>query len=526
MRNFVTRFALVLCVVGALAALAGSVDRAGASPQAGSTLTIGLSTDPDTLDPTLDHTLVGRLVLLYMCSKLYDMNAQGQIVPQIAAALPQVSKNRLTDTIKIRPGLKFNDGTPLTAAAVKETLVRAQTLPGSQRATDVSPITSIQTVGATTVILHLKTPDSALTSALADRAGAIMSPTALAKEGSNFGANPVCSGPFMFKDRVPNDHITLVKSPYYWQKQQVHLSSIIFKPMPDPNARIQALKAGDIQIAQGIQPDYVPAMEGNKNIHIIKAVLLASTEMPINVGNKSGVVAPYANVGTPLAQSADLRQAWSLAIDRVTLNKVVYGGLSEPGCFPLPPTSAWYKPTTKGIPCDLHANLARAQQLVKASGFSTPITVHLLAMSTDSRLAQVIQSMEQQAGFNVVIDLQDFATWVNDLNTGKFDVSVFAGQSGAPDPDYAYYSNVWDPGIVNWDGYSNPQVLRDLQYARIVTSTASRSTYYNAALKILQTDQPIVYIGYPADYTGVSTSVTGVQEYGDGMVRAMFAQMH
>ena len=79
----------------------------------GGTLVIGLAEDPDALDPTLARTFVGRIVFLHMCEKLYDLDSKLHIVPQLAAALPQVSKDKLTYTIKIRTGIKFNDGTPL-----------------------------------------------------------------------------------------------------------------------------------------------------------------------------------------------------------------------------------------------------------------------------------------------------------------------------------------------------------------------------------------------------------------------------
>src|SRR5215212_9443476 len=85
----------------------------------GGTLRIGLAEDPDALDPTLARTFVGRMIFMHMCQKLYDINAKLEIVPQLAAAMPKFSTNKKTITIKLRSGLKFNDGTPFTAAAVK-----------------------------------------------------------------------------------------------------------------------------------------------------------------------------------------------------------------------------------------------------------------------------------------------------------------------------------------------------------------------------------------------------------------------
>ena len=102
---------------------------------------IGLTAgEPDALDPTLARTFSGREVFLTFCEKLYDLNSKAQIVPQLASALPTISKDKLTVTIPLRKGIKFNDGTPFNADAVVKTLQRDQTLKGSARASEISPV--------------------------------------------------------------------------------------------------------------------------------------------------------------------------------------------------------------------------------------------------------------------------------------------------------------------------------------------------------------------------------------------------
>src|SRR6476469_2221427 len=191
MKVSLRRFASLALVAACIAALAAAVaaartTRSSADIRSGGTLTIGLAEEPDALDPTIARTFVGRMVFLAMCEKLYDLDSHLNIVPQLAAALPAVSKDKLTYTIKLRTGIKFNDGTAFNAAAVKTSLDRHLTLKGSTRASEISPIGSVATSGANTVILHLKTPYSPLTAQLADRAGMIMSPKALAALGDKF----------------------------------------------------------------------------------------------------------------------------------------------------------------------------------------------------------------------------------------------------------------------------------------------------------------------------------------------------
>ena len=205
--------AFVLVAIGLLATGAGG--SVAAESRAGGTLTIGLAEDPDALDPTLARTFVGRMVFLHMCEKLYDLNAKLQIVPQLAAAMPTLSGDKRTMTIRIRRGVRFNDGTPLNAQAVKISLDRHRTLAGSARASEISPITAVTVVNNFTVRLQMNARFSPLTAQLADRAGMIMSPRALDQLGTRFASGPVCVGPFRFTSRTAGDRIVVDKSPFY-----------------------------------------------------------------------------------------------------------------------------------------------------------------------------------------------------------------------------------------------------------------------------------------------------------------------
>jgi len=528
MKVSITRIASLALVAACIAALAAAVaaartTRSAADIKNGGTLTIGLAEEPDALDPTIARTFVGRIVFLSMCEKLYDLDSHLNIVPQLATALPQVSKDKLTYTIKLRTGVKFNDGTPFNAAAVKTTLERYLTFTGSVRKSEISPISTVSAPNATTVVLHLSAPYSPLTAQLADRAGMILSPKALAS-GGNFAQNPVCVGPFMFKDRVAADHITVVKSPYYYDKAKVHLNSIVYKIMTDPSSRTQALRAGDIQVEDRIQSTDVPALQKNNSVTVAKAVTIGYQGLTINIGNKNGLLKPYSNVGTDIAKSQFLRQAFDLALDRTTINKVVFNGLNQPDCFPIAPVSPWYKPTTKGLACNLHANVALAKKLVQASGISNP-SVSLMLGGTDpvnARLGQVIQSMEAAVGIKVTVSPTEFTTSLNKADAGAFEAYA-VGWSGRVDPDGNIYGFVATKGTLNDSGFTNGKLDYILNGARKSLTTKSRDTLYRAAMQIIHSQRPLIYLYHPVNYYGISKKVSGVQIYGDGLIRAQFA---
>jgi peptide/nickel transport system substrate-binding protein len=511
-------------VVGILALTAAAAfarSDAGASPQVknGGTLVIGLAEDPDALDPTLARTFVGRIVFLHMCEKLYDLNSKLQIVPQLAAAMPKVSKDKLTYTIKIRSGIKFNDGSNLNASAVKFSLERHLNLKGSVRKSEISPIKSIDAKGQN-VILHLSTPYSPLTAQFADRAGMIMSPKALASEGDNFAQHPVCVGPFMFKDRVAGDHITLTKSPFYYGKKKVHLNQVVFRIITDPSARTQALRAGDIQVLDRIQSTDVPTLQKDKSVSVIKTATIGYQGITINTGNRNGIGKGYGPTDSPLSKSKDLREAFDLALDRTTINKVVFDGLNLPDCYGISPVSPWYK-TTKGLKCNLHADLAGAKKAFAASGMKAPVKVDLMIGTNPvaARLGQVIQSMEKQVGFDVQLQPTEFVASLNKADAGNYDTFAI-GWSGRVDPDGNIYGFVATDGTLNESGFSNNRLDYVLRGARKSVTDKARTTLYSVAMQIIHDERPLLYLYHPVNYYGVSNKVTGVAVYGDGMIRA------
>jgi peptide/nickel transport system substrate-binding protein len=488
----------------------------------GGTIVIGLAEDPDVLDPTLARTFVGRVVFLHMCEKLYDLDSKLTIVPQLAAALPEISKDKLTYTIKIRSGIKFNDGTALTAAAVKQSLDRHLTFKGSTRVSEISPIGSVDVSGSS-VVLRLKQPFSPLTAQLADRAGMIMSPKALADHGDTFGTNPICVGAFMFKERAAGDHITLVKSPHYYDKAKVHAATLRFRIMTDPSSRTQSLRAGDIQVVDRIQSTDVPVLQKDTAVTVVKAPSIGYQGLTLNIGNKNGLLKPYSNVGTPLARSLFLRQAFDLALDRTAINRVVFNGLNLPDCFPISPVSPWYV-TTKGLQCNLRADKALAEKLVKASGIPTPITVRLMHGNdpVNARLGQVIQAMVKEVGFNVELEPTEFVSSLSRGDAGKFDTFAI-GWSGRVDPDGNIFGFVSTPGTLNNAGFSNAKLDYILNGARKSVTQKARITLYSAAMKIIRAQRPLIYLWHPVNYFGVTKKVTGIKVFSDGLIRAQFA---
>src|SRR5580704_9603158 len=188
-----------LRLAATIAALAMSLM---ASAQAETILRIGLAEDPDILDPSISRTYVGRIVFSAFCDKLFDIDEHLNIVPQLALSY-ETSADGREMTIKLPPGVKFQDGEPLDAEAAKFSIERHMTMQASFRKSELSSVDHVEVVDPLTIKLVLKTAYSPLIAQLTDRAGMMVSPKAAREEGDKFGQHPVCAGPYKFVERVP-----------------------------------------------------------------------------------------------------------------------------------------------------------------------------------------------------------------------------------------------------------------------------------------------------------------------------------
>src|SRR5215472_5225158 len=164
-----------------------------ASAFAQTTLRIGLAEDPDILDPTMARTYVGRIVFAGLCDKLFDIDEKLNIVPQLATGYQWADEKTLV--IHLRPGVKFQNGEALDAAAVKYSLERHLTMQGSYRKGEIGSIDHVEVVDPATVRIVLKSPSGSFLAQLTDRSGMVLPPKATEAAGKDFASHPMCSGP-------------------------------------------------------------------------------------------------------------------------------------------------------------------------------------------------------------------------------------------------------------------------------------------------------------------------------------------
>jgi len=482
----------------------------GAAAQ--SNLRIGLAEDPDVLDPSLGRTYVGRIVFASICDKLFDIDEKLNIVPQLALS-HDTSADGKTVTIKLRPGVKFQDGEALDAAAAKYSLDRHLTLKGSFRKSDIGSVDSVEVVDPLTIALHLKAPFSPLLAQLTDRAGMMVSPKAAEAAGDKFGLHPVCAGPYKFVERVQQDRIVVERFADYWDKDRTFIDRITYLPIVDGTVRLANLRSGGLDIMERVLATDIKTVREAPKLKLSKAVSLGFFGVMLNLGN-----GPKAD--NPLGKEARVRQALELSIDREALNQVVFNGEFVPGNQWVSPQNFYYQ---QGFPIPKR-DLARAKALLKEAGVKTPLSLDFLVVNgpENRAVAEVVQSMAAEAGFDLKIRITEFATSIKQAEEGDYQLYLF-GWSGRADPDGNSFITQVCKGPFNYNGYCDPAVDALHQEARRINDPAGRKAVYEKiAAKVLPgAAAGFLYLYHPQVLIALSDRVEGFTQMPDGLVRVM-----
>jgi peptide/nickel transport system substrate-binding protein len=480
-----------------------------ATVQAQTTLRIGLAEDPDILDPSVARTYVGRIVFSAFCDKLFDIDEKLNIVPQLALS-HETSADGKEMTIKLRPGVKFHDGEPLDAEAAKFSIERHMTLPTSFRKSELASVDHVEVVDPLTIKLVLKTPFAPLIAQLTDRAGMMVSPKAAKEAGDKFGLHPVCAGPYKFVERVQQDRIVFEKFADYWNKDNIFIDRVVFLPINDATVRLANLKSGGLDLIERVLATDIKEVRADPKLKLSTALELGYLGLTINVGNDK-------NKG-PLSQSEKVRQALDLSIDREALNQVVFNGEFTPGNQWVNPQHPYYQ---QAFPIPKR-DIAKAKALLKEAGVTPPVSVDLMVPkgAENEAVAQVLQSMAAEAGFDLKIRVIEFATSFKQAQAGEFQIFQIAW-SGRIDPDGNSYVFMHTKAPQNDGGYSNPEADKLMEDARLTSDFGQRKAIYEKLTKILLNDLPIIYLYHRKLLIAHTTRLEGYKQMPDGLVRVV-----
>jgi peptide/nickel transport system substrate-binding protein len=490
-----------------VALLGGSwgVSAGHAAPAAKSlpTINVALVSDINTLDPAISASFYDRQVMNSIYDKLFDLNSKGRVVPMLATGYT-VSKNHLVYTLTLRKGVKFQDGTPFNASAVKFNLDRYRQPTSAPRATELALVNGVTVAGKYSVKIHLSTAFSPLISILTDRSGMMCSPKAVQDEGTNYALKPVGTGPFSLLDRVKGDHITLVRNAHYWRKGYPKAKSIVFKIFTDPNTQLVNLQSGQVDFIDTVTSQNVPTVQHNKSLHLVEKPGL-------------GWAGFWLNTKTPALSSKLVREAISLLIDRKTFVKVTAGKTAVPGYSPFGPGDLAYGPWDKPP----KANVKAAKQLlVKAHASNVSFTFNTTPDPVAAQGAQIIQSMLSAGGITMKINAENFPTILDQLSKHNFEAAA-VGWSGRPDPDQNSYNHFFTGGPNNFGQYSNATTDKYLNAGRRAVVNKKRKADYAKVAQQLAKDVPYVFLDHLNNSFGETSRLKGFVYVPDGIIRTV-----
>ena len=460
------------------------------------------------LDPTLARTFVGRIVFAALCDKLFDIDEKLNIVPQLATALRMVGRQQGADAeaaprrhVPRRREARRRRGQVQHRApqddAGLEPPRRARA--GRERRRRRSDDRAAQPVGAVRAAARAARRPRRHDGLAQGRAG----------RGRQVRRQAGVLGTVPFVERVAQDRIVLERYPNYWNKGEIHFDQVVYLPIVDSTVRLANLRSGQLDFIERMAPSDVPQLKTDSRFKIAKITEIGYQGITINVGKSDQAQK------NPLGKDARVREAFELSLDRDGIVQVVMDGEANVGNQWVAPTNAFY---AKNVPVPKR-DVARAKALLKEAGVPNPSFTLMTPTTSDAqRIAQVVQAMVKEAGFDVKIQSTEFATSLDLADKGQFEAYVLAW-SGRADPDGNIFSFDGCKQPLNYAGYCKPEVDELLNQSRTTRDPAERQEAVRADRRA-RAEGPADRLSLsPPLAVGVHGQAAGLRTIPDGLVR-------
>ncbi|MCW3475354.1 ABC transporter substrate-binding protein [Limobrevibacterium gyesilva] len=475
----------------ALAALAVMLPFAVGLPTAAAqTLEIATDQSPVGLDPHVATAFSTALIDSNIYEGLTAVDTDLRTVPSLAESWT-VSPDGLTYVFRLRAGATFHNGRAVTPQDIIANIERVRDpKTASPFASRFTGIKGMEAVGANELRLTLDAPSAPLLSQLATLA--IVAPEAAA----TLGRVPVGTGPFRFKEWVPDTYITLERNPAYWEKGLPYLGGLKFNIVPESATREAGIASGTYRLMPVVDAAAAAALAGKPGVRLLQTQDLAYSLIGLNTSK-----APF--------DKPAVREAFNLAIDRAQLVQAVYFGRGVPGGPLSPALTQWALPVS-AFPC-YTPDAAAAQKKLQEAGITGKLKVTLNVLGSLQQVvdvAQVVQAQLNKAGFDVQLNVQEQGKFIADWRASNFEGFVSLN-SGSPDPDDYFGRAFQTGGATNVYKYSNPDLDKLLIAARAETDPKARKQLYDGAQRILACTGPAIDLAYGTLFAAVRGDVQG-----------------
>jgi len=466
---------------------------------AGQGIVVAIGVDASTLDPQRTTDSATESINKNLYNNLVRFDANMEIVPDLATHWT-VSEDGRTWTFYLREGVRFHDGTPLDAQAVKQSFDRlldpANAFP---RASLHSDIVAVEVVGPYAVSFTTAQPAGAMLARMAHPSAAIVSIPAVERWGSAFGQHPVGTGPFKFESWTPGQEIVLVRNGDYF-KGAPAIERVTYRVVPEESVRTLMLQAGEVHVAVGIPPDQIPLLERMRGVEVKQTPSTMMMYLAMN-GQKS----PFNDVR--------VRQAMNYAINKEEIVEYLLSGLADVADSPLSPVIWGYART--GV---YEYNPQKARQLLAEAGYPngfsmslwTPVGRYLQDLPT----AEIVQAQLAEVGINVRVETWEFGAYIEEIKKAQYDMVLLGWSPSTGDADWGlfpvFHSTQWPPQS-NRALYGNPVADALMEAGQREPDQEKRREIYRELQQIIFNDAPWIFLWSTQQIVAHRSELTGIE---------------
>ncbi len=489
----------------------------------GGTWTIVIGEEPDTLDPQKTGAAVAAQIFTLVGEPLLAKDFQSRVVPGLAESWT-VSSDGLQWTFRLKADAVFNDGTPVTAQAVKGSVDRAlapETKSPVAKA-QLGPVTAAEALDARTLRITLKEPFAPFMANLTDSRLSPITVKAAEAAGAAFGRAPVSAGPYTVKEWVSGHHITLVRNPAfawgppYMHKGSAYIQQVTYRIIPDSATQVAAFEGSEVSQI-GIPPHDVSRLVGSKKYQIFRLLRKGV-----------GLFLEFNTTKDPFSD-VKVRRAMNYAINKDVLVKVALEGQGEAAYGPLPPSIWGYWPGI--VDYAPHYDPGKAKQLFAEAGYSAgpdgvlqkggrplSFTMFTAPIDTWTRSAQLMQAGLRAFGVKVEIQTYEFGTLLEKLKKGDHSAEFMGYTYNEPDIFYLWFDSANIGTGLNFSHFADKTLDAMIEQARRTMDTTKRAALY-ADLQRYVVDKALwVPLWTPFNYIALQPSIKDAKIHPDGYI--------
>jgi len=462
---------------------------------------IAQGVDPTTLDIMNQQETPASVIAQHIYDKLVERDQNLKLVPALAAELPRLLSPQVWE-VKLRKSVKFHNGEPFNAEAVKFSLERAKD-PSMRGSPNFRLIERVEIVDPFTVRVHTSKPWPIFVTAMNHPQAAMLPPKAFAGKDSTYvSKNPIGTGPYKFVRWSKDEEIVLEAVPDHWRGEP-NIKTVLFRPIPDDAVRVAALQNGEIDVAVNIPPHLAIIIANHPKLFLSTAPSIRTIQLMFYTWQYD---AQHKPVGPYQGVTADkhVRQAIASALDVDEIIKTVLDGKAQRVATMLPSFHVGYDPTLKPIKQDL----ARTKKLLAEAGYASGLDLTLNGPQgryvRDKEVAEAVAGQLTKAGIRTTLKTYEFVNYLNNMvyvhKAGP--VWLIGWGQGTLDAEGIYVPLFRSGNIMS--NYHNPDFDRMLDEAQTIMDEKKRVAQFHAINKLWIEDQAAVPLYQQIDLYGAS----------------------